>query len=271
MLIVTKQTSLLWCLIFFMETFIRGNSTNWSPARPPRQAFGEVPFPFHWTQPPAPPIIPATVQMFKIRKNISDISKRRWNIWDILCNTLTVQKKTKLKHSTSVNCLIETLWFWLWSNFLKISSMFFFAWFFLRFRFTAMKAIWNYYCIQYIIQLVTFKLIYGTDKKIMNILSLSVIYVNHGMVRFTGPTYKLCMFLENQKALTSNWNPCGLSGSRNGPQNRGSLHFFYSIPPPQVQVQPEPEVQVQFHVDAQVEYHLDPEVKYKRTHKINYK
>ena len=96
MLIVTKQTSLLCCLIFFMETFIRGNWTKWSPARLPQQAFGEVPFPFHWTQPPAPPIIPATVQMFKTRRNISDISKRRWNIWDIFCNTLTVQKRSNL-------------------------------------------------------------------------------------------------------------------------------------------------------------------------------
>ena len=42
---------------------------------------------------------------------------------------------------TSVNSLMDTRWFWLWSNFLKISSKFFFVWFFFLFLLTAIKAI----------------------------------------------------------------------------------------------------------------------------------
>ena len=162
-------------------------------------------------------------------------------------------KKIKLKHSTSVNCLIETLWFWLWSNFLKISSMFFFAWFFLRFRFTAMKAIWNYYCIQCI------KLIYGTGKKIMNIPSLSLLYVYHGMVRFA--TYNLCYLkikkLWPQTEIPVDWVEAAMVHRIEDlftsfiQYRRRKYKYNYSIPPPQVPVQPE--VQVQSHVDARVE------------------
>ena len=69
----------------------------------------------------------------------------------------------KISSPTSVNSLMDTRWFWLWSNFLKISSKFFFVWFFFLFLLTAIKAIIITRCVDFWVPLKTFQIEYESQ------------------------------------------------------------------------------------------------------------